>query len=202
MSVVPSRPPAAAASPLDRVLREDEPPAQQAKVSAAFTIYLFNQIVRRTACPSWDEWEARLAAMGKAAGIRSMGLAAATDRTYKSTRPTTCDDVVKMVATCMWRRWFGEPLPKDCYGPSDAVHFINDVNPVLCPLRPRQSEGDLNLCSYVGGMIHGVLETSGFPCKVTAVYTHPNDAFTPSAQYIIEWTPIAMDRSRRKMAPS
>jgi hypothetical protein len=182
-------------SALDRNVRDDG-----GRVSVASYVYLFNEMAalsRTTPSDAADnsQWESRLAELGASVGVRTLGIAALNDPHVKH-RDLSTDDIVKFVATVMWRRWFDRPASR--YASAEGgIHFVNDDEPAFLPLRPPESENsDFHYGSFVAGMVQGVLGACGFPATVSALYINPS----PSAatQFLVQWDASVLERERRK----
>lgn len=203
----PAAPPSGPPCPLDKPVREDP-----RKVSASAFTYLYIEMIHRlrskpTPVLNIGEWEERIAKLGAEVGRRTLGLAiAAEGEMGRDTKRdnTNTDDVVKLVATVLWKRWFDRPATKWASEPSDGVHYINDESPLLFPLRPDMEElGSFHYGIFIAGMVKGVLEACGFEAEVMAIYLRGNDpaeqqrtadAMNPGTQYYIQWSKKVLER--------
>lgn len=189
-----------AASPLDKPVRDEQVQGGVPRVSLPLAVYFFNDLAHTLqAMPPKAttnvEWEARLSKLGATVGVRTLGLAVMNyPPTYKNpTRDTTTDEIVKFIATVMWKRWFDRPAGQ--HFPSNNDHYIEEEEPMLLPLRPDGS-GDLHFGAFTAGMIKGVLDSCGFPAIVSALYVDEKRDVNRT-QYLIHWAPVVIERERR-----
>ena len=76
----------------------------------------------------------------------------------------------------------------------DRVYMIRDNNPLTNKFISVPSDyGQLNCAAYIGGIIHGVLDSAGFPASVTAHTVDGEPLYALfghlSAASTAQWTP-------------
>uniref|UniRef100_A0A7S1PNA0 Trafficking protein particle complex subunit n=1 Tax=Neobodo designis TaxID=312471 RepID=A0A7S1PNA0_NEODS len=166
--------------------------------------HLFNGVAltlaQITPDTKFDHWEARLNALGRDIGRRSLE---ALDR--EVARPRTTEDAVAFISDAMFRRWFGQPAA--AIDADELSVYITDDIAFLWqrpdPTRPHHLQPHLG--ALVAGMIKGVLDQIGFGCQASAVYLEPSvDPETqepmPQTQFWIRWNASVIERGRRMAA--
>ena len=104
-------------------------------------------------------------------------------------RPTKVLDVLQFISTPCWQFLFGRNVDSLEKGAdSDNEYMITDLHP-LCSryISVPKELGEFSCCSFVGGIIRGVLVSAGFPCSVTA-YDMKDEDNVRYALYLIRFT--------------
>jgi hypothetical protein len=163
--------------------------------------HLFNGIARTlaqlTPNTQYDQWEARLSALGRDIGRRSLELCE-----VESLRPHTTEEAIEFVRDTMFRRWFGQRAAS--VDADELSVYITDDIPFLWqrPDPSRPDHAQLHLGALVAGMIKGVLDQLGFGCQASAVYLEPSldeqtNAPMPQTQFWVRWNASVIERGRR-----
>lgn len=191
--------------PLDRPLRSDV----NAKVALSSFSFLFSEIVSRagnvpTPPSSVDEWESRLATMGRDVGRRAIPLAAIKDPHFRQ-RPTTTTAILTTICGVLWERWFGTKVSFEREAGTDKFYIIEDEPLVTKFIRMppdyinKDQTPTINFANYIAGVIEGALESCSFGSKVTAMHIFGCAATENPDQtiYSIVFDTAVMERERR-----
>lgn len=95
-------------------------------------------------------------------------------------------DVLQFICSQCWQLLFGHSIDSLEQGAdSDNEYMITDFQP-LCSryISVPKELGEFSCCSFVGGIIRGVLVAAGFSCTVTA-YDMKDEASEGYALFLI-----------------
>jgi hypothetical protein len=113
--------------------------------------------------------------------------------------------MLKLITDRLWVRWFGKTadLQKDTN--CDSKYFIvDDDPPMIRHIHPTPDYVDsannngwhMTYASFIGGLIHGVLETCMFPAKVNS-YCQPESEKPHATWFVVEFEPQVGEKMRR-----
>ncbi|KAK8822104.1 hypothetical protein WA538_000197 [Blastocystis sp. DL] len=85
-------------------------------------------------------------------------------------RPTKLMDVLQFISSSCWKYLFGRSLDALERGADNPNEYIMTDNHPLCSkyISVPKELGEFSCCSFVGGIIRGVMVAAGYPCTVTA----------------------------------
>lgn len=142
--------------------------------------------------------------MGKDVGRRALPLVASKDPHFKQ-RPTTTTQILTLICSVLWERWFGVRVGFDREVGTDRFYIIDDEPMVTRFIRmpPDYLSSDqtptINFANFVAGMIEGALGSCSFESRVTAVHItggaasgHPDQTM-----YSIVFDDAVMNRERK-----
>ncbi|KAK9816644.1 hypothetical protein WJX72_003250 [[Myrmecia] bisecta] len=142
----------------------------KAEVSLSAFAFFFSELVQycQTKVSNVGELERRLEDVGYGVGIRLLELLCLRERNSK--RDTRLLDTLKFVHSTLWKYLFGRQAKDleqsntadDEYMISDYDLFVNKYISVPKDL------GQLNCAAFVAGIVKGVMDSAGFPARVTA----------------------------------
>lgn len=142
----------------------------KSEVSLSAFSFLFSEMVQysQTQVSNIGELERRLEDAGYSIGLRLLEMLCFRERNSK--REIKLLDALKFVHSTVWKYLFGRQArdleqsnaADDEYMISDSDLFVNKFISV-----PKDM-GQLNCAAFVAGIVRGVLDSAGFPARVTA----------------------------------
>jgi hypothetical protein len=115
-------------------------------------------------------------------------------------------DILTFISSTVWKSLFGKGADslEKCYKESGEIedeYMIMDADPVTnmfvsVPL----DMGNLNVASYLAGLIAGILDSASFPGTVTAVFSRPEDGSSQARDrtvFLIKFSAEVMEREAR-----
>lgn len=188
----------------DRPISEDS-----ARVSQSAFALLFCEVCSRTrkvpVSADISEWQERLFSLGYQAGHRSFELCILRDQ--EKQRPTTCHEVLLLIADNLWMRWFGKSIKDqifrsneqdvETYLLDDPDHMLTKYIRVTSEFLAEDGQPTVAFASYTAGMMNSVLDDCGFNAKVTAFAVSTSEE-PNKAMFRVEFEPFVLERERKR----
>ncbi|KAK8804764.1 hypothetical protein JH06_2777 [Blastocystis sp. subtype 4] len=85
-------------------------------------------------------------------------------------RPTKLMEVLQFISSSCWKYLFGRNVDALERGADNPNEYMLTDNHPLCSkyISVPKELGEFSCCSFVGGIIRGIMVAAGFPCTVTA----------------------------------
>lgn len=136
-----------------------------------------------------DELENKLANIGYQIGLRQLELIIYRNKPGK--RETSHISMLEFIQKDIWKHLFG----KQADGLEQSMNnknefFIIDYKPITNKyVSLSNNMKSFNPASFIAGIIHGILDNSGFPCKVIAHETEATNKTPLRTIFIIRFDP-------------
>jgi hypothetical protein len=110
-------------------------------------------------------------------------------------RETRVLNVLSFIYSNFWKALFSKQADSLERGTENADEYmITDNDPQLTKYMSVPKEfGSLNCGAFIGGLLEALLDSSGFPCQVTA-HSTSNEQFPTRTTYLVKFDKTVMDR--------
>jgi hypothetical protein len=180
--------------PLDRPLTKGT-----AVVSLSAFSFLFSELVQyhQSRVESISDLERRLEESGYGVGIRLLELYTIRESAKNSKREVRIIGILQFIAQIIWKGLFNktaDSLEKSMEG--DDTYMLYEANPVTNTfVSVPTSLGQLNVASYISGIIAGILNASQFGCRVTAHFAPSEISGNPDRTvFLVKFDKDVMER--------
>lgn len=153
-----------------------KPFPDKTKIPKATFALLFSEIVQycHQKVESLDQFSRQLHQMGYPIGCAMLEVIPQGNPNFK--RSTNVVDMLLAIKGKFWQYLFGyqaHSLEQQVEDPNG--YMLYDDKPMVTQFvsHPQDIKNVFSCCSFVAGIIEGILTSAGFPCQVT---THPNNA--------------------------
>ncbi|PNH10708.1 Trafficking protein particle complex subunit 5 [Tetrabaena socialis] len=166
-------------------------------VSLSAFAYLFSEYIQYLVdrANSIGELEERLDKVGYDVGVRVLELLSYREKVLR--RKTDVLDVLRLIHGPAWQYLFGKTADDLQQAAHDAEeYYIRDYDLLVCRYIsiPRSYEA-FNPGALVAGLMRGMLDSAGFPAKVSAVLERYKERPRPVTTFIVRMEPAVRERT-------
>lgn len=142
------------------------------EVSATAFALLFSEMVQysHNRVSSVNELHEKLSELGERVGIRMVELLFVRERSSK--RETKLLNILLFVKGTLWKTLFGKEADKlDRATDDERVYYLMEKEPLVNRyISVPRDKSSINCAAFMAGIIQSVLNATGFPAKVTALW--------------------------------
>nr|CCC93097.1 unnamed protein product [Trypanosoma congolense IL3000] len=180
----------------------------EAKVSLSLFSFLFSEVCTRahnipTKAENIEVIERRLTQLGVIVGTKLIMLSSLKDSADSQRRPTTVDEVMKLLQEKFWTRWFGKAASDLQQENESDRYFLFDSNPIVLrhvfpspEYMDAEGQWNINYASFMGGIVEGALKAIGFDAEVLT-YHHPEPDKPKQSIFAVTFSEHVRDRENR-----
>jgi len=168
------------------------------QVSVSAFAFLFSELVQyhMRKIDSITDLESRLEEAGYGIGLRVCELVACRERLTK--RETKIVTMLQYVSQVVWKHLFNKTadnLERSVDATDEFMIYENEpITNKFVSVPP--DFGSFNCASFIAGIIAGILDSSGFKCKVTAVLVQ-DEGEADKTVYLIKFAAEVMEREAK-----
>lgn len=179
---------------VDRPLTKNK--AEVPTVSLSAFAYLFSEYIQYLVdrANSISDLEERLERAGYEVGLRVLELLSWREKTLR--RKTDVLDILRFIHGPAWSYMFGKNADDlQQAANADDEYYIRDYDHLLSKYIsvPRSYE-PFNPGTLAAGMMRGMLDSAGFPARVTAHFVPHKERSRPITTFMIKFEPSVMQR--------
>ncbi|XP_076066228.1 trafficking protein particle complex subunit 31 isoform X2 [Oratosquilla oratoria] len=142
------------------------------EVSVAAFALLFSELVQysHNRVSSVNELHNKLSELGQRVGVRMVEILFVRERNYK--RETKLLNILLFVKETLWKSLFGKNADKlDRATDDERTYYLIEKEPLINKyISVPRDKSSINCAAFVAGIIEAVLNSTGFPAKVTALW--------------------------------
>jgi len=142
------------------------------EVSLTAYALLFSEVVQysHNRVASVNELHNKLSELGQSVGVRMVDLLFVRERNYK--RETKMLQILLFVKGTLWKSLFGKEADKlDRATDDEHIYYLIEKEPLVNKfISVPRDKSSINCAAFISGIIEAVLNTTGFPAKVTALW--------------------------------
>ncbi|KAB7503590.1 Trafficking protein particle complex subunit 5 [Armadillidium nasatum] len=144
------------------------------KTEVSLTAYalLFSEMVQysHNRVNSVNELHNKLSELGQRVGIRMVELLFVREKNYK--RETKLLNILLFIKVTLWKSLFGKEAEKlDRATDDERIYYLIEKEPLVNRfISVPRDKSSINCAAFVAGIVEAVLNATGFPAKVTALW--------------------------------
>ncbi|KAK8741793.1 hypothetical protein OTU49_002402 [Cherax quadricarinatus] len=142
------------------------------EVSLTAYALLFSEMVQysHNRVTSVNELHNKLSELGERVGVRMVELLFVRERNYK--RETKLLNILLFVKGTLWKSLFGKEADKlDRATDDERIYYLIEKEPLVNRfISVPRDKSSINCAAFIAGIIESVLNATGFPAKVTALW--------------------------------
>ncbi|XP_042863049.1 trafficking protein particle complex subunit 5-like [Penaeus japonicus] len=144
----------------------------KSEVSLTAYALMFSEMVQysHNRVTSVNELHNKLSELGQSVGVRMVELLFVRDRNYK--RETKLLNILLFVKGTLWKSLFGKEADKlDRATDDERIYYLIEKEPLVNRfISVPRDKSSINCAAFIAGIIEAVLNSTGFPAKVTALW--------------------------------
>lgn len=179
---------------VDRPITKNK--AEIPTVSLSAFAFLFSELIQYTVdrATSTSELEERLDKVGFEVGLRLLELLSYREKTLK--RKPEVLDVLRFIHSTAWPYMFGKNADDlQQAAAADDEYMISDYDLLISKfISVPKSYSSFNPGGLAAGIVRGMLDSAGFPARVSAHYVDHKDRARPITTILIKFDVSVMQR--------